>query len=77
MLELVSIVNFTMAKAGLGGDNGLAITGGAKIMVGSCSGLAMTGGATGGRKILIFGSECSFIGAESDICMLDVGAMYS
>jgi hypothetical protein len=61
MLELVSIVNFTRTKAGLGGDNGLA----------------MTGGATGGRKILIFGSECSFIGAESDICMLDVGAMYS
>ena len=32
----MSIVNSTMAKAGLGGDNGLAITGGAKIMVGSC-----------------------------------------
>lgn len=54
-------MNFTRTKAGLGGDNGLA----------------MTGEATSGRKILIFGSECSFIGAESDICMLDVGAMYS
>ena len=52
----MSIVNSTMAKAGLGGDNELAITGGAKI---------------------IFGFDCSFVNAESDICMLDVGAMYS
>ena len=38
MLELVSIMNTTMAKAGLGGDNRLAITGGAKIIFGfDCS----------------------------------------